>query len=807
MIEEPFREKLARQIALEDESRALGASRYRARRPLPWRNEPSSTDEEGDLPPGRQLLSLAIHPTADAIRSFCDIVNHGGGARTPEAALVLSSVGAEEAAYLTGRVILSAAAEGKKLTATAIAVADAIIEHAQMERLRCARSDVFKGVLRAQAHGVRSAKMKRKIQNVMHEHGVDQTHPLAMRIRTGVKAIELFCDSTGLFAIESQGQRTKYVRPTEAVHKWLEQQHARCELLEPISLPMIVRPRRWSTPFKGGYITKQPGNRLVKQANAAYHEQLRDQMMPGVYDAVNAVQETAWKINAPILAIMREIWDGNGELGDLPARNPMPIPTRPADYDENEEAANRWKREASDIHDLNAKNVSRRLALSQRLWVATKFADEEEIYFPHSLDFRGRIYPLATGGPHPQGDDVAKGLLTFAHGHPITEDGARWLAIHIAGLFGIDKVPFDERVQWVRDHQSAILDSAADPLDGQRFWATADSPFMALAACLEWAGYVSEGLGYISHLPVSLDGSNSGLQHFSAMLRDPIGAKAVNLEPGDRPQDIYSDVARLVQASVNESYDPAATAWKGNKVTRKITKRPVMTFTYSATKYGYCDQILQTVREIDGAGQPYLDADNYLAARYMAAEIWDGVQGTVVAAAEAMAWLRSVASIMTKAGVPIRWTAPTGLPVLQTYASRKSGRVVVTYKGQRIRLETRIEQRKLDSKRQANGISPNLIHSMDASHLMGVANRCYDHDIRSLAVVHDSFGVHAARVSELQSILRDTFADLYATNWLEVFREEFASQLPPEIAATLPPSPALGDFDIESVRRSGYLFS
>ena len=806
-MRETFKDKLARQIALEDESRALGASRYRARRPLPWRHEPSSTDEEGDLPPGRQLLRLAIQPTAEAIRSFCDIVNHGGGARTPEAALILSSVGAEEVAYLTGRVILSAAAEGKKLTATAIAVADAIIEHGQMESLRRARADVFKGVLRVQAHGVRSAKMKRKIQNVMDEHGVDQSFPLAMRIRTGVKAIELFCDATGLFAIESQGQRTKYVRPTEAVHKWLEQQHARCELLEPISLPMIVRPRRWSSPFKGGYITKQPGNRLVKQANAAYHEQLRDQMMPGVYDAVNAVQETAWKINAPILAIMREIWDGGGELGDLPARNPTPIPPRPADYAENEEAANRWKREASDIHDLNAKNVSKRLALSQRLWVATKFADEEEIYFPHSLDFRGRVYPLATGGPHPQGDDVAKGLLTFAHGHPITDDGARWLAIHLAGLFGIDKVPFDERVQWVRDHQAAILDSANDPLDGQRFWATADSPFMALAACLEWAGYVREGAAFISHLPVSLDGSNSGLQHFSAMLRDPIGAKAVNLEPGDRPQDIYSDVARIVQASVNDSYDPDATPWKGNKVTRKITKRPVMTFTYSATKYGYCDQILQTLREIDGAGQPYLDADNYLAARYMAAEIWDGVQGTVVAAAEAMAWLRSVASIMTKAGVPIRWTAPTGLPVLQTYASRKAGRVVVTYKGQRIRLETKIEQRKLDSKRQANGISPNLIHSMDASHLMGVANRCHDHGIRSLAVVHDSFGVHAARVSELQNILRDTFAELYATNWLEVFREEFAAQLPPEIAATLPPVPTLGDFDIEEVRQSDYLFA
>jgi len=70
------------------------------------------------------------------------------------------------------------------------------------------------------------------------------------------------------------------------------------------------------------------------------------------------------------------------------------------------------------------------------------------------VDFRGRVYPLSTGGPNPQGDDVAKSLLTFAKGEPITHDGARWLAIHLAGLFGIDKVPFEERVQWVWGHDA-----------------------------------------------------------------------------------------------------------------------------------------------------------------------------------------------------------------------------------------------------------------------------------------------------------------------------------------------------------------
>jgi DNA-directed RNA polymerase len=46
----------------------------------------------------------------------------------------------------------------------------------------------------------------------------------------------------------------------------------------------------------------------------------------------------------------------------------------------------------------------------------------------------GRIYPVPTGGPHPQGDDAAKALIEFAE-VPLGNRGM-WLAIHVANLFG-----------------------------------------------------------------------------------------------------------------------------------------------------------------------------------------------------------------------------------------------------------------------------------------------------------------------------------------------------------------------------------
>src|SRR3546814_16441857 len=51
----------------------------------------------------------------------------------------------------------------------------------------------------------------------------------------------------------------------------------------------------------------------------------------------------------------------------------------------------------------------------------------------------------------------------------------------------------------------------------------------------------------VSRIPVALDGSCSGLQHFSAMLRDEEGGAAVNLLPAERPQDVYKRVAVRAQ--------------------------------------------------------------------------------------------------------------------------------------------------------------------------------------------------------------------------------------------------------------------
>ena len=57
-------------------------------------------------------------------------------------------------------------------------------------------------------------------------------------------------------------------------------------------------------------------------------------------------------------------------------------------------------------------------------------------------------------------------------------------------------------------------------------------------------------------MPIHQDGSCNGLQHYAALGRDHLGAAAVNLVPAEKPQDVYSEIAALVDQK--RSADAAA---------------------------------------------------------------------------------------------------------------------------------------------------------------------------------------------------------------------------------------------------------
>lgn len=806
MVENQTNDLTQAQMALEAESLALGIDKYRE----------ALAAGEDTLPPGMRLIKAAVGPLAEAVQGLIEEAQGGKAGRGAGMAKFLTQFEPERIAFVVARKVIHKITDKVLLSTLANGVAGALEDCLNFDTLAKEAPALYRQLLKkiekSNDEGYRHIVMKKQQQFAKVE---TIKWGLPEKVRMGVTLIHLMAESTGLIEIikihRGPKDTANFVTATAKTILWLEKAHARCELMQPTFMPMVCPPRTWRGPYGGGYLSKELRYPLIKTANKNYLEELRHWEMPEVYRAINALQETPWAVNKAVLHAAREVWDGGGRLGKLPPREPIPLPPQGHDPELEPEEHKEWKRQAAKTYEANIRLIGKRLGVEAKLQMAEKMGAFEQFYFPHALDWRGRAYPVSSL-LNPQGDDLAKALLHFAEGKALGDSGAYWLAVHGANCYGVDKVAFEDRVAWIEEHREEILDSAFNPLDGSRFWAEADSPYMFLAFCFEWAGYTMQGDSYVSHLPVSWDGSCNGLQNFSAMLRDPVGGAAVNLIPSDTPSDIYAEVAKVSQELVDEAAGlghEVARRWAG-KVSRKWTKRNTMTVPYGVSRYGMTDQILEEFQKLhsEGASEGLPPRETEMEdARFLAGTNYEAIGKVVVAARQAMDWLMEAAKVAAADGLPVRWTTPVGLLVQQDYRVFEGKELDFDVAGRRYRVFLRIDGSKIDRRKQAAGISPNFVHSLDAAHMMRTVGYCLDAGMRSFSMIHDSYGAHAADAQELSYQLRRAFVDQYQGDVLGDFRAQLVEQLPPELAEKLPPLPPMGTLDLGLVMESEYFFA
>jgi DNA-directed RNA polymerase len=240
------------------------------------------------------------------------------------------------------------------------------------------------------------------------------------------------------------------------------------------------------------------------------HQVLKPADLSRVYAGLNSLSSVKWKINPNVLDAIQYFWNDQKGFGEIPSMHDLEIPNS-ANTDEAPQSFARRRSKAI----LENRNLhSLRMSMKYRIEVAEMFR-YRHFYLPHSLDFRGRAYPLP---PHlnQMGSDATRGLLLFANKQPLGTRGLFWLKVHLANLYGMDKFDFDGRVAWVDKHMELIADSAEAPVRGRRWWQAADKPFEFLAACHELVSALrsSDPTQYLSDLPVHQDGSCNGLQHY-----------------------------------------------------------------------------------------------------------------------------------------------------------------------------------------------------------------------------------------------------------------------------------------------------
>jgi len=278
--------------------------------------------------------------------------------------------------------------------------------------------------------------------------------------------------------------------------------------------------------------------KLIRDSSEETTDKVSIENMPKVFKALNKLQQQGYIINSKVLEVYEKlIVEENVELSPFKFMKEF-----------NPQARKSMKLEASIIKKMAEKQD----------------ANRSIFYHMYNCDFRGRIYPT-TIYLHEQSSDNAKGLLLYNFSERVEEEGLYWLAVHTANSFGYDKVSLDKRVDWVNSHMSEMLIWASSPTE-YRGWCNADKPWSFLACCFEWERlnkWIEKGNNpndFWSNLPIFIDGSNNGIQHLTAMVKDEKSAPLVNLSTADqtnnKPGDIYLAIADSVWNKLEKLADP-----------------------------------------------------------------------------------------------------------------------------------------------------------------------------------------------------------------------------------------------------------
>lgn len=744
-----------------------------------------------------RVLDYIYPAMAEKITAWKKGIETSGKGRNPQAYALLKDIEPELLAYIGVRVIfdLIMGRGGCKEHRAALSIGHWVEHECRVRAFAKTHKRYLDKMMKEARKRSNNVEYLRTITvDAMNKKG-DKWSPWkhSLSVSVGFVVIQSLLDCGGIIERDTSYSEVSLYLSTQTLD-WINQTSDIMEELSPTVLPCIEKPLPWTTPYDGGFHTEMMREKYA--ILTAFHRKERLKLlekadMPAVYRAINAVQNTGWKINRDVLRVMSQLWDDRSDLGVLPEVKDVPLPDRPANIDTDPDVLRSWKRAASEVYTQRVRQGSKRLNLKRTIDVAREYSHLKALYFVYQCDFRGRLYAQGAG-PNPQGTDYQKALLLFAEGKPIGKDGVAWLAIHVANSFGVDKVSLAERINWTLDNQAEIVRVTEDPI-ANTWWTNADNPWLFLAACFEWAGYVREGTSFITHLPVSVDGSCNGLQHYSAMLRDPVGGEATNLVPMPTPQDIYGRVANVTVAK-----DPTLRGI----VTRSVAKRPVMVLPYGGTIASCKDYVRASLKEAGHKFEPEREAE-------IASLVWNSIGDVVVAAKEGMAFLRKMASVMSKKKEHVSWVTPSGWPVLQQYFDMKRGTLDVSVMGKRVRYVT--YEPKLDTvdgRRSGQGLPPNFVHSMDAAALVGMVDLALEQGINQFAVVHDSFGTLACDMDMLGACIRTSFVHMYEDrDVLEELRQRVIDVVGPRIAKNLEHVPAKGKLDITGVLESPFFFA
>ena len=787
------------QKKLEREALERGASQTKKHQQKAINTERETTTETGSI-----ILSGAIAPLAMGIDSWLWGKGAGFGKKVKPYFKLLEP---ELMAVVIARTVIDGISKQRKRTALAGSIGRAIQREHQLQEFM----KKHKHLATVKLKGLATETDYTKERMILSE----------MR-KTGVLASEWSSRITvevGMVALSMMEEYIGMVSPTEEMSEWLKTSYELTAANTFIYEPMITEPIDWTTTYDGGYTLEEYQDKGLFVNSKGRYKTLQYHHVSEMFDAVNHLQSTAWRVNTEVLDIITELWNNNSEIADLPNRDFIPEPDKPLNTlsekarkksiheltPEEQGVKRTWAtyyQKVKAIRIQNNINISKRFKVHDNISTANKFCQYKQIYFPHHLDFI-----------NPQGDDMSKGLLMFSEAKPIVnKEQEKYFYTHGANMFGV-KGSYGMRVEWVQRNKEWLMRMADEPLI-HTGWADASNPFQFLAWLLEYKDYERYGVSHLSRLPIAMDGSCNGIQIMSLILNDNIMGEKTNCLPTKSPNDIYQEVADSVRDKLKSNPDRdslkvlKAEGVQIPKIDRKLLKKAVMSVPYGGNYYTVFDSIYSYSLEF--LASTNLSARRYKQTRTMATKIatvaWESIQELLPQALELSKYLKEKAKAVILSGKEITWHSPIGFRVSQGYKETIRRRITTAI-GTNVRRAAHYgeEQDSFSVVKNLNGIVPNYIHSIDSSIMLMTTNLMKEQEINNLSMVHDSFATHAMDAPKLASGLRKIYLKVFSKNLIDMFDMDMQSCYP-EIQESQTQLKR-GALDINQLTKSLYLFS
>ena len=527
---------------------------------------------------------------------------------------------------------------------------------------------------------------------------------------------------------------------------------------------------------------QEHGRPVIKGWNRSRNEEFKELFETPHIRSLDKLQRQGWLINEDVYAIVKD--------------NP-PIP-----YDGDEEL-------------LQKQSDSKQYAFDSIMLRAEELRGKP-FYQYVECDYRGRIY-YSEHFMNFQGHDYARGMMLFEKPKPVTEKGLAWLARFTANCYN-ESFPISDIPLWcTTDYHSYLRDEGLDSIsvdkmtmEDRRIWTymnmdkiihnfdllDCEKPVSFLACCFEWRKYHENPEHFFSRLPIPIDGSNNGWQHLAAISKDSQAGRLVGLVPVDIQEDFYVRAAKALIDIVPDWFEARDMPMK--HIRKGISKRGSMTRAYSAgakkiaenmwldcRTYGFHDMYDITEQDCFKLAQGLVKAIDLVCPGPLAT----------------MKFLQAaaMAELKTQQTKYMKWETPSGFPVtyLAPYKVRDRFRNVIKGIGQ-ISHRVVLPTDRPDIQKFMSGISPNFIHSLDASHMCLVLDRWNG----AFGGVHDSFSTHANDVDDLQQLTKEVFIEMYADDDnYQGIKNRILTEDDPNLTRSM------GDLNIREVMNSDYFFS